>query len=1264
MRRGLSIALLAIAVIASALVAAFVSGAQASGEFLRAPLERALTAAFGVPARIEGPLTLHTGLSATLSADALVLADPSGPPGATLARGIRPSARIGLLALLRRAVTLEEVTGERLELTLLRRADGSPNWAPIFSASPEGAESFVSFGGINGLRIGSVTGSYQTEGAAPLRFTIAAFEGTLPLHAPVTARGTVQAAGSPLAFDLRSASLADLAASLATLPLQGSVTWAGTQMTLDAEVARDGSRMDADVRWSAADAGVPLTALGIAAHQPGKLELRMRLGLGASQAVVRDLAATLGSSAVSGSASLDWSAAGGRITADLASDRIDLGPFLFGRLLPQDKTAATAPFELLERLAAGSPAQLRLAIAELAGLPITLQNLKVDGRSGDGVVGASGDAVIAGVRTTIRLDYDARKPRRTLAARVDSGGASTTGLGPPHPLSGSVAGMRGQLTAAGEDAASMLASLQSDFEARDLRWTLGTRPGPPKRGHFDLLRVVVHDTRASSAELIGKLGDAACSLKVSGGALAPLFEGQPWPLQLAATCAGGRLRANGRITLVQQQLAGELSFDAAADRFDTVAQAIGLPPSLPGPLAARGTLAVDEKFARVRLSTLRLGRSAGAGDIVFPLDTGATPRVQLVLSQLDLDEWQALAGPRQGSAPRPTPRQTPRLPDLDFELKAGRGIIAETHLRRAPLAGTVRAQAMPPAPLRFTWEGLVFSGEFGADFSRAEPQLQLDGSVSNADLRPVLARLGQADVRLRAGLLSIKARATGAQLDDLLASATLGMALERGQIDLPQGTVPALSGRGEFSATLAAAPGQASTLAVRGTLDSEAMDLSLTAPALADIARADAAFALTLKMTLGEAQFSAAGTMTRAAAGEGQVQVSGRRLDRLGTLIGVPLPKAEPYSASAKLVVSADTLRAADIVLSFGRSQVDGEVRLERRRGNRPRLFTGLRVQALHLEDIGADRWLRGNGDSTSGQAPEATTSGRAELLAERGLDLLRTSDIDLTVDIQALHSAGEPFASGRLRGSADARVLRLQLQDVRAAGAGIDADIEVDASIEPPKFGLRAQVQDLEYAPLVRAAYPASTAGGKLDFIVDLNARATPDQLLPALAGSVDAAVYPRGLHSAGLALWGTGLLYGIVGQVDPNSRTAIECAVTSADLGGGVARSTAFFVDSSRVRIVGEFEADLRTGALSGRIDPQSNVPQILTLAPTLLLSGSVDSPQLTVATENLVTVPLRFAVSVPGLALDLLGGKGRARDGLAGCREAFEAVRPTRK
>jgi hypothetical protein len=275
---------LALVVALAGLVAAFLWGITVPGDWVRAPLERALTAAFGVPTRIEGPLRVRTGLSARLAADALVLADPSGPAGVTLARAIRPDAQINLLALARRVVALEEVTGERLELNLLRTADGRANWAPIFSGVPGGGPPPVTFGGIARLRIAHVAGAYRTEGADAVRFAIAALDGALPLRDAVTARGTATIAARTIAFDLRTASLEGLGSSGATVPLAGTLDWSGARMTIDGSVARDGPRLDAGVRLSADDAGQLLAAIGVAAHGPGRLDAEGRLGLTAAAA--------------------------------------------------------------------------------------------------------------------------------------------------------------------------------------------------------------------------------------------------------------------------------------------------------------------------------------------------------------------------------------------------------------------------------------------------------------------------------------------------------------------------------------------------------------------------------------------------------------------------------------------------------------------------------------------------------------------------------------------------------------------------------------------------------------------------------------------------------------------------------------------------------------------------------------------------------------------------------------------------------------------
>jgi uncharacterized protein involved in outer membrane biogenesis len=403
--------------------------------------------------------------------------------------------------------------------------------------------------------------------------------------------------------------------------------------------------------------------------------------------------------------------------------------------------------------------------------------------------------------------------------------------------------------------------------------------------------------------------------------------------------------------------------------------------------------------------------------------------------------------------------------------------------------------------------------------------------------------------------------------------------------------------------------------------------------------------------------------VARNGAGQGKLRVSGDRLDRLGRLIGTALPQVGPYAAGGNIAVSASLVRATEVEASFGRSRLAGEVRVEHRSGQRPRHFAALRVPVLHLEDIGADRWRDDAARVGARPSPTPPTAQRQASGFERMLQRLRAADLDATVDVEELRGDGVRFASGRLRVTGDDGVLRVRLQQVSAAGGTLDADLRVDAGATPPKFGLRAQARNLEYGPLARAVDPGSTAAGRLDVVADLAAEGQPQELLPTVSGTVDAAVYPRGLHSDGLALWGAGLLGAMLGQLDPKSRAAVECAVASVDLLGGTAKSSALFVDTARVRIVGEFEVDLTTRALSGRIDPVSKEPALLTFAPTMLLGGTVEAPKLTAAAENVVTVPLRLAAPLSGFAPGWLGGRGQGRAAAEGCREAFERIRQAR-
>ncbi len=523
--------LLVLAAALALAAAVFLRGVEIDAEFLRQPLERALSAAFAVPTRIEGPLRLRTGRTATVTADALVLADPTGPAGATLARGIAPSARIDLPALLRRSVRLEEVGGQRLELSLRRRAGAGANWTQLFS-SPGGSAT-VSFAGIERLRIDAVAGDYRDDGGEPVPFAITDFDGALVRDQPLRASGTARFAGAQVGFDLRTTSLAGLR-SAAGLPLQGTLAWSGVLARIDGTLLDRGTRLAAQVDASAADAGALLAVLGITATEPGALALRGRLAVTATGAEASDLAGSVGRSDLAGAASVAWDGPRARFTFDLRSGMLDAGPLVDDTPLHDGRQALAQWLARLQRLATAGRFSAKLSVGEVDGLPLTVAGLLVDLHGGEDALNGTLAARLAGTPVQATLDYDARGPRQTLAARIDSGAAS----------------------------AELVASLRGDFDARNIAWTLHGRQ-PAVSGRFERARLALGSAK-TSVEVAASVQGAACRLTVAGGAAAPLLAGRPWPMQLSASCPDERLGAKGRIAVAGRRTTADLDFDFAA----------------------------------------------------------------------------------------------------------------------------------------------------------------------------------------------------------------------------------------------------------------------------------------------------------------------------------------------------------------------------------------------------------------------------------------------------------------------------------------------------------------------------------------------------------------------------------------------------------------------------------------------------------------------------------------------------------------------------
>ena len=1248
-----------------ALVALFLIGVPVPGDYLREPLERLLTATFGVPVRVEGPVRLRTGTTARAEAGALVLVDP-GRAGTALARAARPAVRIDLIALLRDVVRIEEITADTLDVELAQSPDGRGNWAPLLEPKGSGGGGAkIAFAGIEALRIAKVDVGYRgADAGEAAHWTVNDFAGSIAADRPVSVRGRVRLADHLLEFEARSASLAALARGDRPIPIDAVFRSLAVRLTVKGDYSVPAGVLDLVYEFSAPDSGVVLRSAGVDSRNAGPVDSRGRVRVTAVAATVRDLDVRLGESRLTGAWAMEWGGARPRLSADLKASLLDARPFDKAAPAASTTTALEAFVAGLDQVTAALDLDVKAEVAELRMSGPDLHQLRVEARTADRVLSASARVAVWGLHANARLGYDARKPKKTLTGRIDGGRVSTADI-PKEQLTGGIAAtigdLRGQFQGQGANAHDIAASLRGALDARDVhvKWLQGA--GEPRSARLASARFEFGGGKPVHAQIRGRVAGQACAVRGSGGTLDAFLAGHRWPVQLEASCPGVRLAAKGRVTHEGRRWSADGTFDGQAGNLASVLAMAGLRSKASLPVAMRGALETDGKLASVKLDHAAIGRTVGSGQVRWQL-AGKAPRQQLSLSlkSADFDELAEIAASpgaikaTDAMSREVLPANLP-FPDWDIELAADAARASGETLRRLRLAAHPQDGRLPPARFGFDWSGGSVAGEVSADLRGARPTVELKLTAQRVDLDAVLARAGYRDAGLRAEEVTLRGNASGTRLGDLLASAAAEAALAGGRIRNVERFLPGHSGDGTFTANFVVAPDGPAKLAARGKAADSSIEIDLAAAKLTALAHPGGGVPFSGQAIVGETRLQGTGKLAPDGTGEVRASLSGSRLDRLGRLVGARLPEVGPFSAAVAAVIAADTVRATEVDLRLGKSRLQGEILM--RRGNRFVFEAALRSPALYLEDLGLEK-IAGAGNAS------ASAGGARQDAAEpaiAGLQrTLRGFDGKGTLDIEALHAAGVRYANVRLGATLAGGDLRISARDMQLRGGSARADVRLEAGRPRPRLRMNVLTEGFDYGPVAKALVPKSTLAGTLDLSFDLVTEALAPPYFADAQGRVEAALYPRDLHLGAADYWGTSLLHFVQRTLDPATESRLNCAVVILNVKEGIARTEGFFADTTRVRVIGEVQMEIASRRLSGQLSPRAKNPQVFSVAPTVMLSGTLEKPEVTMAPQSLITAPLRLVLPIHSYALDWLTQSGGPKDGVSGCRQAFEQAR----
>jgi uncharacterized protein involved in outer membrane biogenesis len=1201
---------------------------------LRPAVERHAQDATGLDVKVEGPLYLVTGRRPGAELHGLVVSGEIEQRSVEILRLGVARAEIEWWALLSREVRARELRAADVTLwfdapalTVLARAERRE------SARASAATPF-------GWRFVDVARAEVTRARVVTRWRLLRQAGdvlvdSLTLHAQAKDPMRLEMRGSflaaPARATLRIASLAELRGGATSTPIELQVALADASVQVSGVFDLDAQRGEYRVALKGHGRFLErlLPGFRAALGDVEDISIAGRLRTSPDEYAVEDLSLAAGRTQARGE--LRERRVNGRFRTEgqLAFETLDLRPWLPLFAAPERGTSGTQDaLEAVRALQARTDLDLKLSAARLSWAQREADDAEIAVRLSE---------------TAAELDAHARllAGAGTLAARLDTAGqeaglqieatADGIALAAVHPgiaeagVGGLVQTAKLRASGHGASVAALVESLEGELELHGVEasWT------PVKDAaatRFKIDRATLVATRdALQGSFAAAIDDAKIALKLSS-ARSAVKTGQrevDSAFELGITRSGVRG--------VRLAAAGELSLGPQG-------WAVGVTQASLG--QSRGSLSAKGAWTSGEPLTLRAAFER--------FDVAA-------LDFFDLESRQRRRARLRWEDRRVLPSEV-SFPAADFEFSSKRLDAPALRFEAVRLAGRTRGGRLEAARYELRGEGGAMRGELSADLRGRDPQMTLALEATAFDLRSGLAQLGVDVERAKAQRLDATLELRGARLQQAVAQSTLRLSAQglavtaRGPLDARRalafdGRLEASSIKGELLATAS------------GTLDRRSFRATSRGPKLATLLDGAERVPLDIELNVDDSAVSLRGDVAKGPRADLAVRVSAKRADTLFALGGLQFDAQGALSASAQLQLTPPARTALEqLELRIGETALRGRAVADWSAA-RPSVEARLVGPVLRMQDLG----LRVLEDVEGAVKSEKT--GAQQGVAARWLDSLRRYDATLDLQAERLYGAGEML--GSLQMSARLRGGRLQLRPlaIRYAASAFRAEGLIDATATTPAYALHAELRNFDLTPLLRSFKVSAAGTASFDARAVLRSRGVGREAISNLSGTLDVASYGRGIGSGVIELMGVSLFGTVLNTLDRERTSKINCAVGVFDVAGGVMKSRALFVDTTRLRIMGNLDVDLNTETLDGGLRPHPKNPRLFNVPTPVSIAGTLQDPKVSLASSTLPELLIRYSNPYTMFLGTLMETESAAEDGSDDCRAAYKRIESSR-
>ncbi|HVZ28582.1 MAG TPA: AsmA family protein [Rhizomicrobium sp.] len=365
---------------------------------------------------------------------------------------------------------------------------------------------------------------------------------------------------------------------------------------------------------------------------------------------------------------------------------------------------------------------------------------------------------------------------------------------------------------------------------------------------------------------------------------------------------------------------------------------------------------------------------------------------------------------------------------------------------------------------------------------------------------------------------------------------------------------------------------------------------------------------------------------------------SGNSLADLYDLTGLALPRTPPYHISGQLSRNGAIFQMHQLSGMLGNSDLHGDLTVDVS-GPKPYLRGGLTSRTLDFDDLGA---VIGGGKYDPAQ--------EARLLPDTLLHVERLNQMDADVAYTAASIKSRDFPLrglvthiGLKDGVLDLKPLSFAFSQGKLSGS-----LSIDAKRpEAPVTHVDARVTDIHVEHFIKSA--DKPVEGVVEARAVLTGRGNSVHKVAATATGNATAVIPSGHIRQSLAEWmGIDVINALL--TDAKSDTNVRCAMVHFGAKDGVLTSQQFIFDTEPVLVLGDGSINLGDETIAMRLQGKPKHFELFRLRAPIMVTGSLQHPDLGVGTNALVTqgaIGAGLALASPFAALLAFIDPGLADD-----------------